>query len=135
MAIIGIYYFKDGVKLKRELQYLIENNIKQGGEFQITVALENMRKQGLKMIPAEVDSWMDCGNKDILIKTNSQIIEFVKDKEDIISSDVILQNSKIIYPCYIGSGVKLINSTVGPHVSISSGVILNNCKIRDSIIR
>jgi glucose-1-phosphate thymidylyltransferase len=78
---------------------------------------------------------MDCGNKDILIKTNSQIIEFVKDKEDIISSDVILQNSKIIHPCYIASGVKLINSTVGPHVSISSGVILNNCKIRDSIIR
>jgi len=135
LAIIGIYYFKDGAKLKIKLQYLIENNIKIGGEFQITDALENMRKEGLKMIPAEVDSWMDCGNKDILIKTNSQILEFVKDKEHIVSSDVILQNSKIIHPCYIGSGVKLIDSTVGPHVSISSGVILNNCKIRDSIIR
>lgn len=135
LAIIGIYYFKDGENLKRELQYLIENNIKKAREFQITDALENMRKDGLNMIPAEVDTWMDCGNKDILVKTNAQILEFVKDKEDLVSSDVILQSSKIIHPCYIGSGVKLINSIVGPHVSISSGVSLNNCKIRDSIIR
>src|SRR5690606_25233993 len=31
LAIIGIYYFKDGENLKSELQYLIDNNIKDKG--------------------------------------------------------------------------------------------------------
>src|SRR6201993_239192 len=41
LAIIGIYYFKDGDYLKKEIQYLIDNNIKDKGEFQLTNALEN----------------------------------------------------------------------------------------------
>ncbi|CAI8358717.1 MAG: Glucose-1-phosphate thymidylyltransferase [Owenweeksia sp. TMED14] len=135
LAIIGIYYFKDGEQLKNKLQYLIENNIKSGKEFQITDALEKMKKDGLLMIPGEVDSWMDCGNKDVLVKTNASILELVKDEENLISSDVKLLDAKIIPPCYIGRGVKIENSVVGPNVSIEAETTLYNCKIRDSIIR
>ena len=35
LAMIGIYYFKNGAWLKRELQYLIDNNITNGGEYQL----------------------------------------------------------------------------------------------------
>ena len=48
LAIIGIYYFSDGEKLSIELQYLIDNNIKEKGEFQLTNALENMKAKGVK---------------------------------------------------------------------------------------
>ena len=51
LAIIGIYYFKDGAYLKDELQYLIDNNIKEKGEFQLTNALENMKQKGTKFVP------------------------------------------------------------------------------------
>ena len=47
LAIIGVYYFNDGANLKKELQYLIDNNIKEKGEFQLTNALENMKKKGV----------------------------------------------------------------------------------------
>ena len=47
LAIIGIYFFKDGLKLCGELQYLIDNNIKEKGEFQLTNALENMKQKAL----------------------------------------------------------------------------------------
>ena len=40
LAIIGIYYFKDGAFLSDELQYLIDNNTKEKGEFQLTNALK-----------------------------------------------------------------------------------------------
>ena len=43
LAIIGIYYFKDGDNLKKELQHLLDNNITEKGEFQLTNALENMK--------------------------------------------------------------------------------------------
>ena len=46
LAIIGIYYFKDGEYLRQELQYLLDNNIKDKGEFQLTNALENMKNKG-----------------------------------------------------------------------------------------
>ena len=44
LAIIGIYYVKDGDNLKKELQYLIDNDIKDKGEFQLTNALENYNR-------------------------------------------------------------------------------------------
>ena len=47
-AIIGIYYFKDGEYLRKELQYLLDNDIKVKGEFQLTDGLENMLQQGAK---------------------------------------------------------------------------------------
>ena len=50
LAIIGIYYFNDGAYLKRELQYLLDNNIKDKGEFQLTNALENMKKKGTNFL-------------------------------------------------------------------------------------
>ena len=43
--------------------------------------------------------------------------------------------SKIIEPCFIGNGVKIINSTIGPHVSINDGSIIDNCLIKNSIIQ
>ena len=45
LAIIGIYYFQDGENLKNELQYLLENDIKDKGEYQLTNALENMKNK------------------------------------------------------------------------------------------
>ncbi|HAP01579.1 MAG TPA: nucleotidyltransferase, partial [Bacteroidetes bacterium] len=64
LAIIGIYYFRDGKNLEKELQFLIDNKIRVKGEFQITNALENMKSKGMKLVTAEVKEWLDCGNKD-----------------------------------------------------------------------
>ncbi len=54
LAIIGIYYFRDGENLRKELQYLIDNDLKEKGEYQITNALENMKQKGLKFAPGKV---------------------------------------------------------------------------------
>ncbi len=39
LAIIGIYYFKDGENLRNELQYLVDKNVIKGGEYQLTDAI------------------------------------------------------------------------------------------------
>ena len=41
-AIVGLYYLKNSVSLFRSLEYIMKNNIKGKGEFQLTDALENM---------------------------------------------------------------------------------------------
>ncbi|MBV6485985.1 MAG: Bifunctional protein GlmU [Flavobacteriales bacterium] len=134
LAIIGIYYFKDGEYLKNELQYLIDNNIKEKGEFQLTNALENMKQKGTKFVPGKVDEWLDCGNYKATVYTNQRVLEFVKNE---LKPDASLQNdnSIIIQPCYIGKNVKLKNTVVGPHVSIGDNVTINQSIVSNSIIQ
>ena len=135
LAIIGIYYFKDGDYLKRELQYLLDNNIKDKGEFQLTNALENMKNKGTKFVPGKVTEWLDCGNKNSTVFTNQRILEFVKKSETLVSESSSTQNSVIIPPCFIGDNVKLVDSVVGPHVSLGSNTTVHNSVIKNSIVQ
>ncbi len=134
LAIIGIYYFKDGVNLRKELEYLIENNIKDKGEFQLTSALENMKSKGVKFTPGQVTEWLDCGNKDSTVHTNQRILEFNRG-EDLVSKTHVSQNSVIIEPCYIGENVKIINSVVGPYVSIGRDSVIEDSIIKNTIVQ
>lgn len=136
MAIIGIYYLKDGNFLKNELQYLIDNEIRDKGEYQLTNALENMRSKGSEFRPEEVKEWLDCGNKDNTIFTNQRMLELLSEDNSNIGSDPkTMQDSKIIPPCYIGDNVELKNCVIGPHVSVGNGSVIDNAIVRNSIIR
>lgn len=133
-AIIGIYYFKDGDNLRSELQYLLDNKIMDRGEYQLTDALMNMTQKGLQFTSGTVNEWMDCGNKNITVVTNAKVLGFIQGKEDLVAADVVLENSTIHEPCFIGAGCVLRNSEVGPGVSIGAGSQLDSVKINRSII-
>ncbi|MCB0706462.1 MAG: NTP transferase domain-containing protein [Saprospiraceae bacterium] len=135
MAIVGIYYFRDGVRLKKELQFLIDNNIKEKGEFQLTTALENMKAAGVKFKAAMIDEWLDCGNKEHVLHTNKRILEIKQPQEELISKDAIIESSVIIPPCYIGPGTLVRNSVVGPYVSIGSNSKVENTVIKNSLVQ
>lgn len=134
LAIIGIYYFKDGAALSREIKYLLDNNIKEKGEFQLTNALENLKAKGAKFMPGQVEEWLDCGNKDACIYTNQRILEHVKEDENLSFTNQI-EDSVIIEPCFIGKNVKIKNSVVGPHVSLGNETILENAIVKNSIVQ
>jgi glucose-1-phosphate thymidylyltransferase len=134
LAIIGIYYFKDGAYLRSELQYLLDNDIKDKGEYQLTNALENMKKKGTRFVPGKVSEWLDCGNKDATVYTNQRVLEFDKGKNTLRSSSITINNATIHEPCFIGSNVIIENSEIGPHVSIGNGSIIKDSVINNSII-
>lgn len=136
LAIIGIYYFKSGETLKSELQYLLDNNIVKGGEYQLTDALENMKQKGMKFVPGKVDEWMDCGNKNVTVETNSRMLGFLQnDNINMVSKTAQLENSTIIPPCFIGENVVLKNATVGPNVSLGDNTKVENSTIKNSLIQ
>jgi glucose-1-phosphate thymidylyltransferase len=135
LAIIGIYYFKDGDYLKSELKYLLDNDIRDKGEFQLTNALENMKKKGTKFVPGKVTEWLDCGNKNATVYTNQRVLEFDYGKPHLRASSAVIENSVVIEPCFIGENVRIINSVVGPHVSLGSGTNVENSVIRNTIIQ
>jgi glucose-1-phosphate thymidylyltransferase len=137
LAIIGIYYFKSGETLRSELQYLLDNNVVKGGEYQLTDGLENMKQKGMKFVPGKVDEWMDCGNKNVTVETNSRMLNFLHNdaEENLVAANTRIENSIIIPPCYIGEDVILINSTVGPNVSLGKATHLTNVKIQNSLVQ
>jgi glucose-1-phosphate thymidylyltransferase len=135
LAIIGIYYFKDGDYLKRELQHLLDNNITEKGEYQLTNALENMKAKGTKFMPGQVTEWLDCGNKNATVYTNQRVLEFDKGKAHLKEKNIKNTNSVIIEPCFIGENVEITNTVVGPHASIGANSKIKNSIIQNSIIQ
>ncbi|HTN44896.1 MAG TPA: sugar phosphate nucleotidyltransferase [Flavipsychrobacter sp.] len=135
LAIIGVYYFKDGENLRQELQRLLDNDIKQKGEYQITDAMDHMLNNGLKFYTDQVEEWLDCGNKDATVYTNTRILDIKKDKEQLVSDSAKIENSTIIAPCFIGENVVVKNSVIGPNVSLEEGVMLENCRISNTIVQ
>ncbi len=136
LAVIGIYYFKDVAVLKNELQLVLDNNIIHGGEYQINDGIKQMMAKGMVFVPGKVDEWMDCGNKDVTVETNSRMLGFLhNDGIHLVDFDVKLENSTIIPPCYIGEDVVLINATVGPNVSLGNGCHVSNSTIKNSLVQ
>ena len=137
LAMIGIYFFKDGAALKRELNYLLENNLQKGGEYQLPDALRRLTEKGTTFLPGKVDAWLDCGNKKVTVDTNKNVLNFDHEKGlNLVDKNADIINSTIIQPCFIGAGAKIIDSVVGPHVSIGENTIvrssvLSNCLIQN----
>jgi glucose-1-phosphate thymidylyltransferase len=130
LAIIGIYYIRDGAALRSEIQYLLDNDVREKGEFQLTNALENMRLKGAKFGAGKVNDWMDCGNKEAVLDTNRKILNYdhVAGKS-LRGSNVTLRDSIVIEPCFFGNGVVIENSVVGPYVTL-----MDNTTVSRSVI-
>jgi glucose-1-phosphate thymidylyltransferase len=134
LAIIGIYYFQDGENLKNELQYLLDNNIMDKGEYQLTNALENMKNKGLVFVPGQVDEWLDCGNKNSTVATNDRYLTYLPEK-DLVSSGAKIENSVLIPPVFIADGATVKNSVVGPFVSVGKGSSVEHSVVSSTIIQ
>ena len=135
-AVIGIYYFKDVGVLRKELQFVLENNIINGGEYQINDGIKRMMADGKVFVTGKVDEWMDCGNKNVTVETNQRMLGFLeKDGEELISASVKMENANIIEPCFIGDNVVLKDTTVGPFVSIGSDTVIENSTVKNSLIQ
>ncbi|WP_274474804.1 sugar phosphate nucleotidyltransferase [Mangrovimonas aestuarii] len=136
-AVIGIYYFKDVAVLKQKLQEVLDENIMNGGEYQINDGIKRMMAEGKVFKTGTVSEWMDCGNKAVTVETNSKMLHFlsVDGDEQLVHSSVQLNNSQVIEPCYIGKNVVLNNSTVGPNVSIGNNCVIENATVKNSLIQ
>ncbi|HET8855492.1 MAG TPA: sugar phosphate nucleotidyltransferase [Salinimicrobium sp.] len=136
LAVIGIYYFKDVAVLKNELQSVLDQKLLRGGEYQINDGIAAMKEKGSRFVPGKVEHWMDCGNKQVTVETNGRMLGFLHEEgEKLISDSVKIENSEIIEPCFIGDSVRLINSTIGPNVSIGENSIIKNTTIKNSLIQ
>lgn len=130
LAIIGVYYFRKGEDLMKEIQYLIDNDITgHGREYQLTDALDRLLKDGKIFRKATVDEWLDCGTLPAWLDTSGVILGKEKHSYDAYPGTTIKP------PVYIGEGVSIEACEIGPNVSIEAGATLSKSQISNSIVQ
>jgi glucose-1-phosphate thymidylyltransferase len=131
-AIIGIYYFRQGARLRQALERLIrENRRGHGGELQLTDALDDLIRQGLPFQTTTVSSWLDFGTVTDMLQSTFYVLERMG--QDVHPSAVI-ENSVLLGPVYVGPNVQIRNAVVGPFVSLEAGVCLEHSRIERTIL-
>lgn len=131
LAIIGVYYFRDGAALREKIRFQLDNNLRgHGNEFQLTDAIDALLKEGNVFRSATVDEWLDCGTIDAWLDTSAAICQ--KENKSVDTSN--FPNTTVVEPVYIGPGASIQNSTIGPNATIGSGVKISGSAIRNSII-
>ncbi len=129
LAIVGIYYFKNGQALQHEIKYILDKNIIEKGEYQLTTALENLKNKNLKFTPHKIQKWLDFGTPKNLLSSHKELLKIQKIKYQDYPNTIIKP------PCFIDSGVEIKNSKIGPNVSIGKDTIVSSSEISDTIIQ
>lgn len=131
LAMVGVYKIKQVPAFIKALDAAVQDGINQEDEIPLTNALAKMVDKGISLRSFEVDNWFDCGQMDILLETNAAFL----DREGYASYDLpAFYNSIIIHPVSIGHHCQIINSIIGPHVTIGDHVNIKGAIIKNSII-
>ena len=130
-AIVGIYYVREGERLAREIQYLMDHNVTgKGDEYQLTDALDRMLKDGAAFKTAAVTEWLDCGTIPAIKSTSAIVLD--KDGEN--RKEGTVENSQIIEPVFIADGATVRDSVVGPYVAVHGGATVVESAVRNTIV-
>ncbi len=130
LAVIGVYYIKDGPWLMRAIDELMARRIQTKGEYYLADALQLMIDQGACLIPEEVAVWEDCGKPETVLHTNRYLLS----KQQGRGEGAQLVNTAVIPPVYIAPTARVENSVIGPYATIADHARVTNALIRDSII-
>ena len=130
LALVGLYYIENSVDLFECLDYNIQNEVRTQNEFHLTDALQCMIDKGLGFTTFTVDTWFDCGQKDIILQTNRNLLKRV-DQQAFVKFD---KGNIIVPPVYISPTAVVVNSIIGPDVSIGDGAVITRSMLKNSII-
>ena len=128
LAMIGMYYLKDGPGLMAHIARVMQEGRTVKGEFYLPDPLQLMIDEGYQLEAAPVQGWYDCGTIEALLDTNRVLL--ANGHQRLGATD----DSVIIPPVCIEDGAHIRRSVIGPYVSIAAGTTVEQSIIHDSII-
>lgn len=133
LAIVGMYYVKNGRKLMDAFDWQMSNNQITKGEYYIADALQHMVDEGMRFKTGQVSVWLDVGVPATVLSTNQHLL---RDGGADNSQEVAAQfpSAIIIPPVNIHPSAKIENSVIGPDVSVAANCVVQASIVRNSII-
>lgn len=105
------------------------------GEYEITDAIGWLIEQGYTVSSSITKhKYSDVGNVERWLEANRWMLAELEKQNQIRHGKSILKNCTIIPPVIIGEGCQLVDSTIGPYVSIAPNASVEGCQIENSII-
>lgn len=130
LANIGLYYIRDWELLFKGIHDVMEGPPGKSKEYYLTDAFQYMVDHGAKLKVVEVEGWYDAGEMGTLLETNRHVLANMGRARKPDGG----HNTKWKDPVRIAEGVELENCEIGPNVTIESGCVLRNTKLRDTIV-
>lgn len=122
LALVGVYFFSAAI---HEVIATLRPSAR--GELEITDAIQALIDQDKAVEALQLEGWwLDTGKKDDLLEANRIILDACTDCT--IAGDVDEQ-SQVIGRVTVGSGTRIINSTIRGPVTIGDNCHLENCFI------
>jgi glucose-1-phosphate thymidylyltransferase len=128
-ANIGLYYIKNWKLLYEGIAHVLASR-KNKGEYYLTDAFQYMIDHGAKLKVVDVAGWYDAGEVGTLLGTNRIMLE----KGGARRPKSVPPGVKLVDPVYIEEDVTLVDSTIGPNVSISAGSRVEKSTLVDTIV-
>jgi glucose-1-phosphate thymidylyltransferase len=128
LAIVGLYFIRNSGLLLECMEAVLRGGIRTKGEYYLADALQLMVDRGAKLEPGGVQVWADCGKPETLLATNRYLL----DQRGGPHGNAI--NSVILPPVHISSSASIIDSIIGPYVSVAGDVLITRSIVSDSII-
>ncbi|MGB5927089.1 MAG: sugar phosphate nucleotidyltransferase, partial [Cyclobacteriaceae bacterium] len=131
LGMVGIYRIKNTSLLIESLGYILKNDYKTYGEYQLTDALMYMVKKGEQMYTYQVEHWYDCGKKESVLEANAILLqqpEFQHIPEGQFPDCIIIPPVNIMGNC------RIQKSIIGPNVAIGENSIVESSIISNTII-
>ena len=127
LALVGLYYLKNGKLLHDAINELIGKDLKTKGEYQITDALQLLIDNGEKIKTFMLDGWYDCGKPETILSTNKYLLSRDNKK-------ISVKGSLVREPVFIADSARIENSIIGPHTTIAGDAYVCNSILNNSII-
>ena len=138
LAIAGIYAFSNSTvqALFKNIEKYLNQRTEDSKEIYLTESLQDLVNQGFKIAAVKLKKGiLDFGRPSELLKGNQFLLnQSSSKKEDFNDSNISVEKSWLKNPVYIGKNVKIINSVIGPYVSISNNSIIKNSIIENCVI-
>jgi len=131
LAVVGFYYFQGAEDLLSAIEEQMRRGLKLKDEFFLADAINIMLERGLKMRIEKVDVWLDAGTSEALLETNRYLLDNGRSN---IKSATETAGLVVIPPVFIHPTAEVVNSVIGPHVSVGAGCRVESSILRDTIL-
>ena len=138
LAIAGIYAFSNSATqaLFNNIKKYLDQRTDKTKEIYMTESMQDLVDEGFKIAAVELKGGiLDFGRPSEVLNGNRFLLDnqSIK-KEDFQTLNISVERSFIKNPNYIGKNTRIINSVIGPYVSIGKNCIIKNSILESCVI-
>ncbi|MFX0000075.1 MAG: sugar phosphate nucleotidyltransferase [Candidatus Hodarchaeota archaeon] len=138
LAIAGPYAFSNTATcaLFKNLKQYLDQRTKDSTEVYMTESLQDLVDQGYKIAAVELKQGiLDFGRPSELLNGNKYLLKQNSiGVQDFQNLGILVERSFLKNPIYLGKNTKIMNSVIGPYVSIGDDSYIESCILENCVI-